>query len=163
MALRYRPVSTDHICVAEARAKETAMIRTVHPVVIALSIATTLLAATAGVVAAQAVEMASAPSTSPGTEQPYAGFQERAIRALSPERIADLLAGRGAGYALAAELNHYPGPTHVLELVDVLELTPAQKSATEGIGAPMQASPSPRSCPNSPAASPRSRCRLAAS
>lgn len=70
--------------------------------------------------------------------QPYAGLQERDIRALSQERVADLLAGRGAGYALAAELNHYPGPTHVLEIGVQLQLTPEQIQAVSAIKAAMQ-------------------------
>ena len=40
--------------------------------------------------------------------QHYAGLQERPIRALSEQQIADLKAGRGIGLALAAELNGYP-------------------------------------------------------
>lgn len=71
-------------------------------------------------------------------EQPYAGLGDRTIRALSEERVDDLLAGRGAGYALAAELNHYPGPTHVLALADELGLTAAQKAKTEDLFTPMQ-------------------------
>ena len=70
--------------------------------------------------------------------RPYAGLQERPIRALPPERVADLLAGRGAGYALAAELNHYPGPTHVLDLAEQLALTSEQERATAEIKAEMQ-------------------------
>ena len=61
------------------------------------------------------------------SNEPYAGLDERRIRALSPERVADLLAGRGAGYALAAELNDYPGPMDVLDLAEELELTPRQR------------------------------------
>lgn len=53
----------------------------------------------------------------------YAGIGSREIAALSPERVADLLAGEGAGYALAAELNQYPGPRHVLELAEELRLS----------------------------------------
>jgi hypothetical protein len=70
--------------------------------------------------------------------QPYAGLQERDIRALAPERVADLLAGRGAGYALAAELNHFPGPTHVLELGPQIDLSIEQQDATTSIKAAMQ-------------------------
>jgi hypothetical protein len=70
--------------------------------------------------------------------QPYSGLQERDIRALTPERVADLLAGRGAGYALAAELNHYPGPTHVLELGAQLDLSVEQQDAVSSIKAAMQ-------------------------
>jgi len=54
---------------------------------------------------------------------PYAGLQQRAIKALSDEQLSDLRAGRGIGLALAAELNGYPGPLHVLELADQLELS----------------------------------------
>jgi hypothetical protein len=45
----------------------------------------------------------------------YAGLERRSIKALSDEQVADLRAGRGMGLALAAELNGYPGPVHVLE------------------------------------------------
>jgi hypothetical protein len=55
--------------------------------------------------------------------QPYTGLQQRDIKALSAEQIADLRQGRGMGLALAAELNGYPGPVHVLELKDQLRLT----------------------------------------
>jgi hypothetical protein len=65
------------------------------------------------------------------THQPYAGMQERTIKALSEEQIADLRAGRGMGFALAAELNGYPGPVHVLELAEELALTEAQRVRTE--------------------------------
>jgi hypothetical protein len=37
--------------------------------------------------------------------QPYAGLQERPVEALSKQQVADLMAGRGMGLALAAELN----------------------------------------------------------
>ena len=47
---------------------------------------------------------------------PYAGQQARQVKALSKAEIEGLLAGRGLGYAKAAELNHYPGPRHVLDL-----------------------------------------------
>ncbi|WP_112664040.1 hypothetical protein [Microvirga flavescens] len=39
----------------------------------------------------------------------YAGLETRAVKALSDQQVADLRAGRGMGYALAAELNGYPG------------------------------------------------------
>ena len=66
-------------------------------------------------------------------QQPYAGLQEREIKALDVERVQDLLAGHGAGYALAAELNSYPGPTHVIQLSERLELTGDQIQAVETI------------------------------
>ena len=65
--------------------------------------------------------------------QPYAGLQSRRIKALSEEDTAALLGGRGMGLALAAELNGYPGPMHVLEHADALRLTPAQRATTEAL------------------------------
>jgi hypothetical protein len=62
------------------------------------------------------------------SHQPYAGLQARPIKALSAEQIADLQAGRGMSLALAAELNGYPGPLHVIELADQLSLNPAQRT-----------------------------------
>lgn len=61
----------------------------------------------------------------------YAGEERREIKSLSQEEIEQLLQGQGMGLAKAAELNHYPGPRHVLELAAQLELTPAQREATE--------------------------------
>jgi hypothetical protein len=59
-------------------------------------------------------------------QQPYGGFAERPIKALSAEQIADLRAGRGMGLALAAELNGFPGPVHALELAASLGLSEPQ-------------------------------------
>lgn len=70
--------------------------------------------------------------------QPYAGQQTRAIKALSEQQIADLRAGRGMGLALAAELNGYPGPIHVLELADALGLSDAQRATMESLVAAMR-------------------------
>jgi hypothetical protein len=58
---------------------------------------------------------------------PYAGMQQRPLKALGEQQIADLRAGKGMGLALAAELNGYPGPLHVLELGDKLNLTTGQR------------------------------------
>jgi len=60
-------------------------------------------------------------------QTPYAGLQQRTIKALSDQQLADLRAGRGMGLALAAELNGYPGPIHVLELADQLGLSAVQR------------------------------------
>lgn len=60
--------------------------------------------------------------------QPYSGMQSRPIKALSEQQVADLKAGRGMGLALAAELNGYPGPSHLLELAEQVGLTPDQHS-----------------------------------
>ena len=61
--------------------------------------------------------------------------QPRPLKALDPGQAAGLLAWQGMGYARAAELNRYPGPKHVLELADALELTPAQMEATQALRA----------------------------
>jgi Spy/CpxP family protein refolding chaperone len=62
---------------------------------------------------------------------PYAGWQGRTIKALSAEQIDDLMNGRGMELALPAELNGYPGPRHVLDLADELDLTPDQLAQTQ--------------------------------
>ena len=64
---------------------------------------------------------------------PYTGMERRAVKALSEQQIADLKAGRGMGLAFAAELNGYPGPLHVLELADALQLTHEQRTQTQAL------------------------------
>ena len=64
-------------------------------------------------------------------ESPYSGQEAREIKALSLSDVEGYLRGNGMGYAKAAELNHYPGPKHVLELADQLELTHEQVNRTE--------------------------------
>jgi hypothetical protein len=73
----------------------------------------------------------------------YGGQESRAIKALSAEETADLLAGRGMGAARAAELNHYPGPVHVLELREQLGLSAEQTRAVEEIFDRMSAAAKP--------------------
>ncbi len=72
-------------------------------------------------------------------QYPYAGMQVRPIKALSTQQIDDLRAGRGMGLALAAELNGYPGPAHVLELSDRLALSPAQQQHIQKLFESMKA------------------------
>jgi Spy/CpxP family protein refolding chaperone len=69
---------------------------------------------------------------------PYVDQTSRGIKALSDSEVADYLAGRGMGFAKAAELNGYPGPAHVLELSQQLALSPAQQQKTEAIFGRMQ-------------------------
>jgi Spy/CpxP family protein refolding chaperone len=66
-------------------------------------------------------------------DQPYGELAARPIKALSEQEIADLEAGRGMGSALAAELNGYPGPKHVLELAEALSLTAEQRARVQQI------------------------------
>lgn len=63
--------------------------------------------------------------------RPYAGLAQGRIKALSEEQVAGLLTGRGMSLALAAELNGYPGPMHVLEHAAALGLTPGQRTRAE--------------------------------
>ena len=58
----------------------------------------------------------------------YAALASRTVKAPSDEQISDLRAAKGMGLALAAELNGYPGPLHVLQLADQLGLTPLQRA-----------------------------------
>jgi len=64
---------------------------------------------------------------------PYAGMQHREIKALADEDRQRLMQGHGMSLALAAELNGYPGPSHVLEHAQALQLTEAQRSATQAL------------------------------
>ncbi len=61
-----------------------------------------------------------------GKHSPYAGFEKREIKALSHKKVQGYLTGKGMGLALAAELNHYPGPKHVLELATEINVTEGQ-------------------------------------
>src|SRR5262245_626573 len=72
-------------------------------------------------------------------QQPYAGLQNRSIKALSDQQIADLSRGRGMGLALAAELNGYPGPKHAIELAEQLHLSPDQISELKSLFEAMKA------------------------
>ena len=72
------------------------------------------------------------------SHRPYAGLEVRSIKALSEQQIADLRAGRGIGLALAAELNGYPGPMHVLELADSLVLSDQQRAKVQELFAAMK-------------------------
>jgi Spy/CpxP family protein refolding chaperone len=72
-------------------------------------------------------------------QAPYAGMQARPIKALSDQQIADLKEGRGMGLALAAELNGYPGPSHLLELANQLGLTDDQQKRVQALFKAMKA------------------------
>ncbi|WP_018232805.1 Spy/CpxP family protein refolding chaperone [Thioalkalivibrio thiocyanodenitrificans] len=64
-------------------------------------------------------------------QSPYVEYTERPIKALSAEEIDGLRAGRGMGFALAAELNGYPGPLHALEVADAIHLSESQRERTQ--------------------------------
>lgn len=72
-------------------------------------------------------------SNASSQDPPYPRLPERPIKALSPEQVAAYRAGDGMGQALAAELNGYPGPRHVLELVDSLALSADRRAAVQAV------------------------------
>jgi hypothetical protein len=59
------------------------------------------------------------------------------IASLTQQEIEGLRMGDGMGVAEPAELNHYPGPKHVLELAADLGLTESQRTEVESIRAAM--------------------------
>jgi Spy/CpxP family protein refolding chaperone len=63
---------------------------------------------------------------------------DREIKALSTDEVESLLAGEGIGMALPAELNRYPGPRHVLDMSEMLELTSDQEETVRTIFEEMQ-------------------------
>jgi Spy/CpxP family protein refolding chaperone len=89
---------------------------------------TTVAAALLCMLGAASAALAAEPAPSP-----YAGEQQREIKALSGKEVQDLLAGRGMGLAKSAELNRYPGPAHVLELSERLGLSAEQKAGTKSV------------------------------
>lgn len=60
----------------------------------------------------------------------YTGQEAREIKALTSQEVDGYLSGTGMGLAKVAELNQYPGPKHVLELAEELELSIQQKEQT---------------------------------
>ena len=63
----------------------------------------------------------------------YAGQETRAIKALSAEDIAELERGGGWGLARPAELNGVPGPAHLLEMADDIDLDADQRAAIQAL------------------------------
>jgi Spy/CpxP family protein refolding chaperone len=88
--------------------------------------------------AAVAAALLAAAPESLATDSPYAGEQQRGIKALAPEEIEGLAEGHGMGLSMAAELNHYPGPRHVLDLADDMGLNAAQRGQAAALYAEVQ-------------------------
>ena len=72
------------------------------------------------------------------THSKYAGQQNREIKSLSEEDVAELRRGGGWGLALAAELNGVPGPAHLLELKDSIHLSEDQVASITALFNRMQ-------------------------
>ena len=56
----------------------------------------------------------------------YSGQEKRLIKSLSANDITELRRGRGWGLALAAELNGMPGPVHLLDMRNDIDLNETQ-------------------------------------
>ena len=69
---------------------------------------------------------------------PYAHRQSTEVASLSEAEVRALRNGEGMGLARAAELNHFPGPKHLLELAASLRLDDAQVARIEEIHAKMK-------------------------
>ncbi len=65
-------------------------------------------------------------SEEPTYQSDYVGQEKREIKTLSPDDISQLREGRGWGLAKAAELNGLPGPIHLLEMQEEIELSSEQ-------------------------------------
>ena len=95
-----------------------------------------------GKVATAVVLVLVAPATGSAADRPgqtYSGLQNRPVKALSDTEISDLRQGKGMGMALAAELNGYPGPRHVLDSADRIGLSQEQVARTRQLFAEMKA------------------------
>lgn len=79
------------------------------------------------------VVLGSGTAIAAGTSSPYTGLEKREIKALSSDEVEAYLGGKGMGLAKAAELNHYPGPAHVLAMSNALALTHDQQMRTESL------------------------------
>ena len=69
----------------------------------------------------------------PSHKSKYAGEEKREIKSLSETDIEELRNGKGWGLAKAAELNGVPGPVHLLEMKEEIDLSAEQIRAIEDI------------------------------
>ena len=67
------------------------------------------------------------------TPSAYGDLLDTEIRGMDAEAIEGYRSGLGLGMALPAELNGYPGPRHVLELAEELELTADQQEQIQAL------------------------------
>lgn len=70
---------------------------------------------------------------------PYAGEEAREIASLSASDLEELARGGGWGLARAAELNGVPGPAHLLELANEIDLDADQRATIAAIRDEMRA------------------------
>lgn len=74
-----------------------------------------------------------APETASAQEETRGGHQGNRQSGMQQHQFRALREGRGMGMARAAETNGYPGPMHVLELAEELELSDEQVARTTKI------------------------------
>lgn len=98
-----------------------------------------LVGASLSIVALPAIPLSAQEHLHGQHASPYTEMLDREIKALSAEEVEGLTGGMGMQMALAAELNGYPGPRHVLDMADMLGLDEDQRTAVEGIFERMQA------------------------
>jgi Spy/CpxP family protein refolding chaperone len=75
----------------------------------------------------------------PDHRSKYAGQEDREIKTLSADDIEELRRAGGWGLAKAAELNGVPGPVHVLEMKDEIDLTERQEARIRALYEGMRA------------------------
>lgn len=68
----------------------------------------------------------------------YKEQEQREIKSLSFEDIESIKTGKGWGMAKPAELNGYPGPSHVLDLAEELNLSAKQYAKIKSLFVQMQ-------------------------
>jgi hypothetical protein len=83
-------------------------------------------------------EAAAEPVATTPTPSPYRKLLDSEIRGIDDKTIEEYLTGKGMGLALPAELNGYPGPRHVIDLADDLELSPEQLTLIQALFDEMQ-------------------------
>ena len=66
-------------------------------------------------------------------QSPYVDRKALPIKALTQETLDAYKNGTGGGMAVAAELNGYPGPRHILDMSDQLNLNADQKAKVQAI------------------------------
>ena len=99
-----------------------------------------ILVGAGGVMLGRAMPLApERPPDSSATPSAYASLLDDEIRGMDAATIEGYRTGQGLGMALPAELNGYPGPRHVLEMSEELNLTEAQRAEIQALFDQMQA------------------------
>ncbi|MDQ3695504.1 MAG: hypothetical protein M3464_18075 [Chloroflexota bacterium] len=145
---RPRTVADDPISARQARRRRGAVAPRLKTSLSVLSLGALLVASLLGTAVAQDAtpgaqhdQAAGHTGGTPSTDSPYADRYDPAapIRALTPEEIGQIERGEGAGFALPAELNGVPGPSHVLTMADELGLSSVQHTQVQAIFDEMRA------------------------